>query len=819
MQAKKDAEAREHAEQAMETAEARKIASKVRQEKYLEEKAERERVKAIKKADLVKQLSMKTKRLEEEEYARRQALITAKAAEIERIHRERYRQWQKNRRSNPHNEFKKLEETEWDIQASLPSKWRELISNMDEAAACQEIEMTSPIASKLMPVFQSERYPTHSGNADSNGVQWSEDEHALWDYLEIVAIVSQTMFQYPHAGLTRLPLAISQLTMLEEVNLSENKLVVVPIELVSLPNLRRLFLHDNQIKAIPDMSACVNLVTLDVRSNCLFEVPAGIGSCQQLQTFDAEKNQIRDFGELTQCLELHFINLSRNFIRIVPAELAYLSKLRILRIQNNPVVNLPPHVFIQGMSSIMSYLKENTTINETSIAISSMASDILAFLNEGQDLTDMEVYATKEDSPLVLSMPYTEESDLKEIDTSKIVALLKIHETSMPIHPMSAKVHSLIMMARVPHLRDTVRQAKMQNCEKFALDISPLDLHILLMFVYSDSIEDVNLPSNEEVKHLISKAPGELNIREYATLRHSLVQHWRTRLLAVGALGKQFGLEYLETLASKALKDSESSEKPFAKSRFIDDFKTLMPTSESVTIQHDWNTDEAMKNISQGFGELSLQNDGSSPLLRSSNGIAHVPDMSSTGTDVQIDHRHGVKSLAFAPNDIAFRVVDEPGSPLIGAHKLVLCARSKYLRSMLTGGLMESQQVVIDMCDISYDTLRTIVEFCYSDDVSDIHGEMIMELLMKARLFGLDRLLGFVESIVGYSLDVSNVSSILSVAYIYSLPRLAKATKFFALSHWSQVTSDPSWQDVDVEIRKRLMSTAIKWGVISEAMP
>ena len=131
---------------------------------------------------------------------------------------------------------------------------------------------------------------------------------------------------------------------------------------------------------------------------------------------------------------------------------------------------------------------------------------------------------------------------------------------------------------------------------------------------------------------------------------------------------------------------------------------------------------------------------------------------------------------------------------------------------------MESQQVVIDMCDISYDTLRTIVEFCYSDDASDIHGEMIMELLMKARLFGLDRLLGFVESIVGYSLDVTNVSSILSVAYIYSLPRLAKATKFFALSHWSQVTSDPSWQDVEEEVRKKLTLTAIKWGVIGDVV-
>jgi hypothetical protein len=118
------------------------------------------------------------------------------------------------------------------------------------------------------------------------------------------------------------------------------------------------------------------------------------------------------------------------------------------------------------------------------------------------------------------------------------------------------------------------------------------------------------------------------------------------------------------------------------------------------------------------------------------------------------------------------------------------------------------------MQDISYPTLKAIIEFCYTDDVVELEPDWVMELLMKSRLFGIDRLLAFIQSVVGYSLDVQNVCGILTTAALYSLAPLAKATKFFVLTHWNQVTADPSWSDVSITIKTNLTETARKWGVI-----
>ena len=686
-----------------------------------------------------------------------------------------------------------------------------------EAGAKPKNTSAYALVSELMPKLQNERFPP------GKPVQWTESESALWDYLEIVACFGQRHFQYANAQLTRIPLqAFSHLATVEEINLSGNKIVVIPIELVSLPNLRRLFLHHNQIRVIPDMGGCVNLETLDVRHNQLVEVPTGIGACVKLQGFDAEKNRIRAFGELVQCESLDFINLSNNLIKVVPSELTGLSKLRYMQLKHNPIVNLPPHVYIQGMAAIITYITEHSNLSDE-VEASSIKSDFLTLLSS-TDLTDIEITANKSDTSPTVVLPYSDETTLAKIDVDKVSSLLKLSHSSAPVHPTSVKVHSLVLLARLPILRDRI--SKLLNESKQAhdtgktispiiptlsLSISPLELHILLKFIYADSFEAIAPPTQPEVSALAKKSTEILNVQETETLRHSLVHHWRSRLLDSLSLSKEYQLAYLGTLASKALGIVETPEAPFATSRIAQDFKDILPASTAEpSAEHEWNTDEAMKNISEGFNELSLHGQDT-PIPSPANASSASPSATASFAE---GHRTGIKCPAFAPNDIAFRIVNEPNAPLIGAHKSILCARSKYLHSMLTGGLIESRQTIIDMSDISYDTLKAIVEFCYTDDVSELHGEMIMELLMKARIFGLDRLLGFVESIVGYSLDISNVASITSVAYLYSLTRLAKAAKFYILSHWTQVTEDSSWAELRPEIRQKLTETATKWGIL-----
>lgn len=642
---------------------------------------------------------------------------------------------------------------------------------------------------------------------------WNDEEESFFEYLELVAACCQRIFQFGNAGIVRVPRCVSVLKDVTEINLNDNKIMLIPAELVSLPNLRRLFLANNKIKMIPDMSGSVNLEVLDVRQNALSGVPMGIGQCQKLAVFDAEKNKIKDFRDLAQCLNLDFINLNRNLIKIVPGELVLLEKLQYMQIKHNPIVNLPPHIYIQGMAAIMAYINDQTNL-EASLQTSSIRADFLNLIASAASLTDFELISTKAAPEIAISFPYKEKTLLDRIDAPKVLALLLTNDALKTPHPTSVKVHSLFLISRLPILRDRVIEAVKSGKAALSLSVTPKDLNTLIRFIYSDSYDKPTPPSQETAEALSKRAPKRCNIPEVETLRHTLVQSWRGDLLNTVDLGKEFQLPYLSTLAMKAMGAIESETSPFATSTFARDLEILLPTSKprKDVSMPELNMEDAMRYITEGFSELSMlggQLDPSALPSFASFSSAPVDSPSAVATDCT----EGVRSAVWAPNDIAFRIVNDPGAPLIGAHKTILSARSPYLHTMLTGGLIESTQTIIDMSDISYDTLKAIVEFCYRDDVTDIHGEMIMELLMKARLFGMDRLLSFVESIVGYSLDVSNVTGILSVAYMYSLPRLFKAAKFFVVSNWSKVTSDSSWEDLSEDIRAKLTKVAIKWGI------
>ena len=557
---------------------------------------------------------------------------------------------------------------------------------------------TNPLIPVVMPELAREKAAEHKVHA------LTEEEESLWNYLELVRILEQRHFLYSNASLTRIPAALRLLVHLQELNLSENRLSTIPVEVATLPNLKRLFLHTNTLKMLPDFVRCENLELLDVHNNQLVSLPGGLGSCPRLQSLDAEKNRIPSFGDICNATTLQYLNLAFNQLKIVPSELTQLKLLQYLRLQKNPIVNLPPHIYHQGMAAVIDYLNEHASLDDRAQP-SSIRSDFYEYFKSGH-LSDLDVLATGDNSNYAV------------------------------------KVHSIIFATRIPALKQQIEAAMKTDKKTLHLGIPKEDLDILVRYAYSDYYEAPTLPklSEEVIK-------SDTEMAKLESLRLSLVAAWRNTLLHTVELSKKFKLPHLAFMANRAL--GLAKEDPnVVTSTMLQDFKTL-----------------------------------------------HESDFG---------------------HNISFKCSDEPDKPIISAHKVILCARSKYLRSLLTGGLIESTQSVVDMHEITHDTLKSIVEFCYTDDVAELNGETIMELMVKARLFGLDRLLAFVESVVGYSLDVFNVTSILSTAYLLELTRLAKATKFFVLSHWTQVTTDPSWLELDIQLRKRLIAVAAKWGIISD---
>jgi len=69
-----------------------------------------------------------------------------------------------------------------------------------------------------------------------------------------------------------------------------------------------------------------------------------------------------------------------------------------------------------------------------------------------------------------------------------------------------------------------------------------------------------------------------------------------------------------------------------------------------------------------------------------------------------------------------------------------LAARSEHFCAMLYGGMRESLCVKIEVKDVSYDVFLAMLEFLYTDSVSDISPSIAIPLMVASEQYLLDRL-------------------------------------------------------------------------------
>lgn len=154
---------------------------------------------------------------------------------------------------------------------------------------------------------------------------------------------------------------------LRKLNLASKSLNDIPRSVVGCRTLRKLFLQNNRITAIPD-AICLaldNVHTLILAGNALREFPAAILGMPKLRMLNISNNDIgcipAEIGRLAQLevlwcnrtglsalpdeigelLELDTFGARDNQIRQLPRTIGRLKKLRWLTLQNNHIARLP----------------------------------------------------------------------------------------------------------------------------------------------------------------------------------------------------------------------------------------------------------------------------------------------------------------------------------------------------------------------------------------------------------------------------------------------------------------------------------------------
>lgn len=208
--------------------------------------------------------------------------------------------------------------------------------------------------------------------------------------------------------LSTLPTTLCKLSCLAELDLSSNQLSSLPDTIGNLISLKKLIIDTNNIEELPHtIGHCSSLLELHADYNRLKALPEAIGRLESLEILSVRYNNIKglpttmasmaklkeldvSFNELESvpeslCLAtsivkmnlgnnfadlkslpksignlemLEELDISNNQIHVLPDSFGMLSKLRVLRIQENPLEVPPRNIAEKGAEAAVQYMAE-----------------------------------------------------------------------------------------------------------------------------------------------------------------------------------------------------------------------------------------------------------------------------------------------------------------------------------------------------------------------------------------------------------------------------------------------------------------------------
>lgn len=159
-----------------------------------------------------------------------------------------------------------------------------------------------------------------------------------------------------------LPHSVGNCSSLRELRLDYNRLKALPEAVGKIQSLEILTVRYNNIKQLPTtMSSLTNLKELNVSFNELEAVPESLCFATSLVKMNIGNNFAdmrylpRSIGNLEMLEEL---DISNNQIRVLPDSFKMLTRLRILRAEENPLEVPPRDIAEKGAQAVVQYMAE-----------------------------------------------------------------------------------------------------------------------------------------------------------------------------------------------------------------------------------------------------------------------------------------------------------------------------------------------------------------------------------------------------------------------------------------------------------------------------
>jgi hypothetical protein len=133
---------------------------------------------------------------------------------------------------------------------------------------------------------------------------------------------------------------------LEVLDLGNNQLTDLSESIRNLVNLKDLNLVYNKLRTLPDsIGELVSLTRLKVVHNQLNYIPNSIGNLSSLNFLDFGQNELTDLPEdISRCLLLEHLDLRQNKLSRLPEKIVSLTKLSWLYLGSNLITELPINI-------------------------------------------------------------------------------------------------------------------------------------------------------------------------------------------------------------------------------------------------------------------------------------------------------------------------------------------------------------------------------------------------------------------------------------------------------------------------------------------
>ncbi|KAM8833621.1 leucine-rich repeat-containing protein 57 [Synchiropus picturatus] len=154
-----------------------------------------------------------------------------------------------------------------------------------------------------------------------------------------------------------LPANVGNFLQLKSLTLNSNRLSVLPTDISKLKKLEVLSLSGNRIQQLPStMGQLKALRTLCLSGNQITEFPSGLGSLRHLDLLDLSRNQIQSVPAEVSELQAIEINLNQNQISVLSAEVSRCPRLKVLRVEENclELSSIPTSILSQSQVSLFS---------------------------------------------------------------------------------------------------------------------------------------------------------------------------------------------------------------------------------------------------------------------------------------------------------------------------------------------------------------------------------------------------------------------------------------------------------------------------------